>query len=268
VTERSPSPPQADRPLDPTTASGVAKIGAGGLFFFAASLFAGGILSAYGLVSLVAKAIIAEIGLSRLGVAWADDPEEAAPSSTKNVLRGIGMGLAASVLAALAAFVLGRAHFEPGGLVLATLGTGLVSAGATAVAHELFFRGLVLKLTSRIASTALRVVACGAAEAAFAFGQPGATVLEAAVLGTLGGITACLWLRDRAAYTAIGAHAGWLFGTRAVFRGGLFELAGSASFMGGLGAGAFSGGASWLVLACALVAAAASLRASRAAARA
>ena len=106
MTEKNTSSPPADRPLDPTTASGVAKIGAGGLFFFAASLFAGGILSAYGLVAVVAKAIIAEIGLSRLGVVWADDPEEAAPSSTKNVLRGVGMGLSASVLAALAALLL------------------------------------------------------------------------------------------------------------------------------------------------------------------
>jgi hypothetical protein len=268
VTEPSPSIPPVERPLEPVTAAGVVKIGAGGLFFFAASLFAGGILSAYGLVALVAKAIIAEIGLSRLGVTWADDPEEAAPTSTKEVLRGVGMGLSASVLAALTVFFVGRARFEPGGLVLATLGTGLVSAGATAVAHGLFFRGLVLRLTSRVPSTALRVAACGAAEAAFALGQPGATVLEAAVLGTVGGITACLWLRDRAAYTAMGAHAGWLFGTRAVFRGGLFELAGSASFMGGLGAGAFSGGAAWVVLACALLAAALSLRASRAGSRA
>jgi len=237
---------------DPGTLGGAFRLALGGLFFYGAALFAGGLLASYGLVAVVAQAILAEIGLSRLGVAWSADPDRTSPLGTGRAARGFGMGLVAALGATLLVLGFRAGTFAPGGIVLATLATGLLSAGATAVFHELFFRGLVLRLTEKVNSLSFRVGAAGAASFAAAFAQPGATFLEAAVAGTLGAALACLWLRERGAHTAMGAHAGWLFATRAVFRGGLFELSGSKNALGGLGAGPYTGVAAWIAVAIAL----------------
>ena len=81
--------------------------------------------------------------------------------------------------------------------------------------------------------------------------------------GTLGAAFACLWLRERGAHTAMGAHAGWLFATRALFRGGLFELTGSKNVLGGLGSGPYTGGAAWIAVAIGLGLAVFALKKSR-----
>lgn len=232
---------------DPGTLSGAMRLALGGLFFYAAALFTAALLSAYGLVAIVGQAIVAEVGLSRLGVAWSEDPD-ATVHGTKRALKGFGLGLVAVLGATLLVIAFRAGHFEPGGVVLATLATGLLSAAATSVFHELFFRGLVLRLTSKVGSLPVRIVAAGLASFALAMAQPGATWLEAAVEGTIGAAMACLWLRERGAHTAMGAHAGWLFGTRAVFRGGLFELAGSPSAFGGLGNGPYAGAAAGIAV--------------------
>lgn len=249
--------PEASSP-DVDTPAGLVKVAAGGLFFYGAALFASGLLAAYGLVALVAKAMLAEIGLSRLGVRWAFD-EEGSPSF--GVLgRGFGAGLAAACIVALLVVVTKAGHLEPGGLVVTTLATGMLSASATAVFEELFLRGLVLRLTSHVDRPSIRIGACALAQLAVALAEPGSTVLEAAVVATLGAAFAASWLRERSAYEAMAAHAGWLFGSRALFRGGLFELAGSKSLLGGLGAGPFAGALAWVVAAGAFVAALVALR--------
>lgn len=84
--------------------------------------------------------------------------------------------------------------------------------------------------------------------------MPGATPLEVLVAGLFGALMAALWLHDRGAVLACAAHAGWLFMTRSVLRGGVFELAGSSTLLGGNGAGRFVGGAAAGVLGASLVA--------------
>ena len=241
----------AAEPVRADTTAGVFKVAAGGLFFYAAALMTAGLLASFGLVAIVAKAILAEIGLSRLGVAWSFDPEKT--GSAGAMAKAFGAGLAASVFAALLVVVTRAGHFAPGGLVVATLATGLLSALATAVFQELFFRGLVLRVTEKVNLLSLRIAAGGAASFVGVLAEPGTTVLEAAVAGTLGATFAAIWLRERGSYGAMAAHTGWLFGTRAIFRGGLFELVGSKTLLGGLGSGPFAGGAAWVVAAAAFV---------------
>ncbi len=252
---RPPPPELADAPMTPANA---ARIAASGLFFYACGLLAAALLASYGLMAGVAQAIIAEWGLSRLGVRWSS-PTAASPSPASapaaRAARGFGLGVAAAALTTLLLLGSGAGHFERGGVVPATLAIGVLSAGASAVWSELFFRGLVLRLTEGVRLAPLRVVAAGLASSAATFTAPGATPLEAAVAGLFGALMAGLWLHDRGAFLACGAHAGWAFAARALFRGGLFELAGSNTLLGGYGAGPFSGGAAALVLVVALAAA-------------
>ena len=247
-------------PADPGTLGGAIRLALGGLFFYAAALFTAALLATYGLLALVAQAVVAEIGLSRLGVVWAEDPDSASTVGLRNALRGFAFGTCAALGATLLVIALRGGHFERGGVVPATLATGLLSAACTSVFHELFFRGLVLRLTEKAKVLSLRIAAAGVASFAATLAAPGATVLEAAVAGTLGAAMACLWLRERGAHMAMGAHAGWLFATRAVFRGGLFELAGGTTVLGGLGAGPYTGGAAWIAVAAGLLLAALALR--------
>ena len=157
---------------DPGTFGGALRLALGGLFFYGAALFAGGLLASYGLVAVVAQSILAEVGLSRLGVAWSEDPDRASPASTGRAARGFGMGIVAAIGATLLLLLFRAGTFAPSGIVLATLATGLLSAAAKAVFHELFFRGLVLRLTEKVNSLSFRVGAAGAASFAASLAEP------------------------------------------------------------------------------------------------
>jgi len=253
----------AAEPIRTDTVAGLVKVGGGALFFYGAALFTAALLASYGLVAIVAKAILAEIGLSRLGVSWSLGGEATAQARTLG--RGFVAGAFATVVVALLLWVTRAGHFAPGGVVPASLATGLLSAVATSVFEELFFRGLVLRLTEKVKVLSLRIAACGAASFVAALSEPGATVLEAAVAATLGAAFAASWLRERSSYEAMAAHAGWLFGARALFRGGLFELTGTKTLLGGLGAGPFTGAVAWAVAAAGFVLALVALRRAEAA---
>lgn len=250
----------AKAPLVPGT---VFKIALAGLFFHAAGLFTGALLSAYGLLATVLQAFLADYGLGRVGVRLRAPSDERPPLPLvgKGALVGFSLTLATTIVL----LVTKSGHFEAGGVVVATLATGLLSAGALAMWHELFFRGLVLRLTERVPSLAFRVAATGLASFAATLAVPEARPLEAVVEGLLGALLGCLWLEHRGGMVAVGAHAGWFFASRALFRGGVFELAGSSSALGGYGAGPFAGAAAASVLALGL--AVASVRLAKASAR-
>lgn len=247
----------AKAPLVPGT---VFKIALAGLFFHGAGLFAGALLSAYGLLATVLQAFLADYGLGRVGVRLRNLDDERAP--VPMVAKGAVVGFALTLGTTLLLLATKAGHFETGGIVVATLATGLLSAGALAMWHELFFRGLVLRLTERVPSLAFRVAATGLASFAATLAVPEARPLEALVEGLLGALLGCLWLEHRGGLVAVGAHAGWFFASRALFRGGIFELAGSSSALGGYGGGPFSGAAAAIVLSIGLVVAA--VRLSRA----
>lgn len=247
----------AKAPLVPGT---VFKVALAGLFFHAAGLFAGALLSAYGLLATVLQAFLADYGLGRVGVRLRNLDDDRAPIPF--VAKGAVVGFSLTLGTTLVLLATKAGHFEAGGLVLATLATGLLSAGALAMWHELFFRGLVLRLTERVPSVTFRVAATGLASFAATLAIPEARPLEALVEGLLGALLGCLWLEHRGGLMAVGAHAGWFFASRALFRGGVFELAGSSSALGGHGAGPFSGAAAAIVLSLGLAAAA--VRLSRA----
>jgi hypothetical protein len=241
----------AKAPLVPGT---VFKIALAGLFFHAAGLFAGALLSAYGLLATVLQAFLADYGLGRLGVRLRALSDERPPLPF--VAKGALVGFSLTLATTLVLLVTKSGHFEAGGVVVATLATGLLSAGALAMWHELFFRGLVLRLTERVPSLALRVAATGLASFAATLAVPEARPLEAVVEGLLGAFLGCLWLEHRGGMLAVSAHAGWFFASRALFRGGVFELAGSSSALGGYGAGPFAGAAAAVVLSVGLAVAA------------
>lgn len=237
------------------TPANAARVAAAGLFFHACGLLAAAMLASYGLAAVIAQAVIAEWGVSRLGVRWT--PESASATSTTTaarVGRGLALGAGAAVLTTGVLLATGAGRFERGGLVPTTLAVGALSATATAVWHELFYRGLVLRITDKVKNIYLRLAATGLASAAATAAMPGATPMEMLVAGLLGALMGGLWLHDRGAVLACAAHAGWLFATRSVFRGGVFELAGTTTLLGGDGAGPFAGGAAAGVLAALLLA--------------
>ncbi|HRH01117.1 MAG TPA: hypothetical protein PLR99_32985, partial [Polyangiaceae bacterium] len=249
--------PRKEPDLDaaPMTPGNAARVAAAGLFFHACGLLAAALLASYGLAAMIAQAVIAEWGVSRLGVRWtAEGAAPSTPSPMARGARGVALGAGAAALTTAALLATGAGHFERGGLVPTTLAVGALSAGATAVWHELYYRGLVLRVTEKIKQPYFRLLAAGLAEAAAAAAMPGATTLEVVVAGLFGALMAALWLQDRGAVLACAAHAGWLFTTRSVLRGGVFELAGTPTLLGGNGAGPFAGLAAAGVLAASLVA--------------
>ena len=248
---------EPDLDAAPMTTGNAARIAAAGLFFHACGLLAAALLASYGLAAMIAQAVIAEWGMSRLGVRWtaeraSDAPEP--PSPAARAARGFALGAGAAALTTAVLLATGTGRFEPGGLVPTTLTAGALSAAATAVSHELYYRGLVLRITEKVKYPYLRLLAAGLAGAAATAAMPGATPLEVLVAGLFGALMAALWLHDRGAVLACAAHAGWLFMTRSVLRGGVFELAGSSTLLGGNGAGPFVGGAAAGVLGASLVA--------------
>lgn len=247
---------EPDLDAAPMTPANAARVAAAGLFFHACGLLAGALLASYGLAAMIAQAVIAEWGVSRLGVRWtAEGGVPSAPSPIARAARGVALGAGAAALTTAALLATGAGRFDRGGLVPTTLAVGALSAGATAVSHELYYRGLVLRVTEKVKQPYFRLLAAGLAEAAAAAAMPGATTLEVLVAGLLGALMGILWLRDRGAILACAAHAGWLFTTRSVLRGGAFELAGTPTLLGGAGAGPFAGGVTAGVLGVALVAA-------------
>lgn len=250
------APREPDLDAAPMTPANAARVAAAGLFFHACGLLAGALLASYGLAAMIAQAVIAEWGVSRLGVRWTAEGAATAstPSPAARAARGVALGAGAAAVTTAALLATGAGRFDRGGLVPTTLAVGALSAGATAVWHELYYRGLVLRVTEKVKQPYFRLLAAGLAEGAAAAAMPGATPLEVLVAGLFGALMAALWLHDRGAVLACATHAGWLFTTRSVLRGGVFELAGTPTLLGGSGAGPFAGGVTAGVLAAALVA--------------
>jgi hypothetical protein len=126
---------------------------------------------------------------------------------------------------------------------------GLVSAGLFAMRDELLLHGLVLRALITVESPVARVLACGLTSAAAAFGDSAtATPSAVAMQGLLGIVFGALWVRDRGAWVAWGAHTAWLFATGALLQGGVSEAHVAMNPWGGAEVGPFGGHAAVVAL--------------------
>jgi len=243
------------KPLSPAesraAASSAWKIAGWGIAIYAATRLGAVIMENASLLSAVGQAVAAEWGVGRLGVAWSD-PTAPVPE-TSAIARRAGLGVLVGVVAAVVvvgflattrAVVLDRT--SP---VLSTVAVALVTAGLYAMRDELLLHGLVLRTMVTVEAPLPKVLACGLTSAAAAYGELGVFAPSAiAVQGLLGLVFGALWVRDRGAWPAWGAHTAWLFATSALMQGGIFEAHVAANRWGGAELGPLGGQAALLAL--------------------
>jgi Type II CAAX prenyl endopeptidase Rce1-like len=235
------------KPLSPSESraafASAGRVVAWGLGIYTATRIAAAVLETASLPAAVAQAVIAEWGVGRLGVAWSNPTAEVPTTST--IARRAGIGVAVGVvsaavvvgfLATTRAVILDRA--SP---AMTTALVALVSAGLYAMRDELLLHGLVLRALVTVDAPLAKVLACGVTSAAAAYGELGAAPSTIAVQGLLGIVFGALWVRDRGAWPAWGAHTAWLFATSALMQGGIFEAHVAATPWGGADRGPLGG---------------------------
>jgi hypothetical protein len=172
----------------------------------------------------LAGAVLVDLAAHRAGVRW-DEAEDALRRrrALLGALRGLAVAIAIVALTVVVCAAAGRVELRAGSLS-ASLGLGLLRAGAAGVRDEMLYRGIPLFVGARAGLGARASI--GYASLTGAAGLllvPGVT-LEAVVLAVaLGLLFAVLWQRSGAAWAAVGAHAGWVFFAGAGLRGGLVE---------------------------------------------
>lgn len=245
----------APKPLSPAesraAASSAWKIAFWGMAVYAGSRLAALLLQSLSLPAAVAQAVIAEWGAGRLGVAWSD-PTLPVPT-TGAIARRAGLGAAVGFVAA--AVVVGflattrAVLLERSSPSASMLVVGLVTAGLYAMRDELMLHGLVMRSLVSVEAPLLKVLACGLTSAASAYGElGGAFPMAIAAQGLLGLVFGSLWVRDRGAWPAWGAHTAWMFGTGFLMQGGVFEARVASTPWGGADAGPLGGIAAVIAL--------------------
>lgn len=222
-----------------------ARTAAWGLAIYTATRFIAIVLASASMASSVAQAIAAEWGAGRLGVTWSD--AHAPPPSSGQMAKRAAIGAAAGAIAAavllLIAWTTHAALVEKtqGALPWSLVAVGLVTAGLNAMRDELLLHGVTMRALSSVGSPVARSLACGITSAAAALGDPTATVRTAIAHLLLGTALGSLWVRDRGAWMAWGAHTAWLFVVGTLFGGGLAEMRVASSSWGGANAGILGG---------------------------
>jgi len=245
------SPKPLSRAESRAAATSAWKIAAWGLVVYAATRLGAVILENASLLSAVGQAVAAEWGVGRLGVAWSDPlapvPEAGAIARRAGV--GVGVGVVAAVVVVAFMVTTRAVVLDRTSPMLGTVAVALVTAGLFAMRDELLLHGLVLRALVTVPAPLPRVLACGLTSAAAAYGELGVMAPSAvAVQGLLGIVFGAIWVRDRGAWAAWGAHAAWLFATSALMQGGLFEAHVAASRWGGAELGPLGGQAALIAL--------------------
>ena len=209
------------------------------------------VLEKNSLPAAVVQAVLAEWGCGRLGVAWSDPtaplPEPKAIGKRAGI--GAGFGLLAGVVVVAFLLTTRAILLDRVSPTWQSVGLALFGAGAFALRDELILHGLVLRALVSVESPIAKVLACGLTSAAAAYGELGAGAGSAIVVqGLLGIIFGALWVRDRGAWPAWGAHAAWLFMTDFLMRGGLFEAHNAGTAWGGAEWGPLGGHAAVVAL--------------------
>lgn len=225
------------------------RTAAWGLAIWAAARTIAAALSQAALAALVAQVVLVEYGTSRLGVTWTEKPGAAAPAKRAAIGAGAGLVVAAAAFAVLVATGGASIRTNHGGTAISVVGLGLLSAALTAVRDELLLHGLVLRIVRDVPSIASKACACGVASAGAHLAAPDATVASAVAHALLGTALGAVWLRDRGAWMAFGAHGAWLFTTGTLLRGALRETDIAASAWAGGRADLLGGWAAVVTLA-------------------
>jgi membrane protease YdiL (CAAX protease family) len=220
-----------------------AKVIAWGLALYGAVEFVGIRLSAKAMGALAAQLVIAEWGAGRLAVAWSDPsaPPPTFGSIARRAAKGAATGTFAASLVVAFALATGAMTAHPNRPEPSELAIGLMSAALVAARDELLLRGVVIRAFRHACPPGVLLAICGGAAAAAEYGTLGApsdvTVPRLVVAGLLGVGFAALWLRDRGAWMAFGAHTAWSLATGAAIGGGLFDVRASDTLWGGAKAG-------------------------------
>jgi len=233
------------------SARAAVRVALWGLAVYAGTQLVAVVSESMSMASAVGQAILAEWGVGRLGVAWSD-PEAKAPTMgaiARRAAAGAGVGLALAAvtvgfLVTTRAVLLDRSH-----PALAAVLVALVTAGLYAMRDELLLHGLVLRVLVGVKSPLLRAASCGVASAAAAWGDPAsASPRRVMVQGLLGVVFGALWVKDRGAWPAWGAHTAWTFATALLLQGGAFDARTAEGSWGGGAAGPLGGTAAVLAL--------------------
>ena len=238
----------AERPLTPgasraALAAGL-RVAAWGMAIYAATRGAAMLLDARSMASLVAQAVIVEMGLGRLGVAWSD-PLAPLPDGgviARRALRGAAVGLVVAMGIVVFLWSTRAILVTSAQPAWASIAVALVGAGLVAMRDELLLHGLTMRALITVAPPLPRILACGVTSAAFTYGDGGGPYATA-TQGILGLVFGALWARDRGAWQAWGAHTAWLFGTAMLLDGGLLDARPATNAWGGGNAGALGGAA-------------------------
>lgn len=224
-----------------------------GLGVYGAARILGIVFASASMASSVGQAIVAEWGAGRLGVTWSD--AHAPPPSTgrmaKRALVGAGIGAATAMVVVALAWATRGALVEAtaGGVPWSLVVVGLVTSGLHAMRDELVLHGITLRALTSVGSPVARALACGLTSAGAALGDPSATPRSVAVQLLLGVVLGALWVKDRGAWMAWGAHTAWLFVIGTLLGGGIADMRVATSSWGGGDAGITGGTAALIALA-------------------
>ena len=213
-------------------AKDAARVGLFGLLLYPGVLLLARMFEHNATGALGAQFVLAEAGLGKLGVAWSNPHAKLATGReiAARALKGVRLGATVAAVAlalGLASHALIREASEPS---LSPLVLGALITAATAARDELLLRGLPIRLMvpvapslGRYGAAATLALIAAVAIAARAGGSDttaGDLAFSGASAVALGGI----WLRDRGAWMAFGAHAAFALLTGPLVRGGLIDL--------------------------------------------
>ena len=167
--------------------------------------------------------------------------------TTGAIARRAGLGAAVGLVAA--AVVVGflattrAVILERSAPAASMLVVGLVTAGLYAMRDELLLHGLVMRVARqrRGASPQGARLRAHVGRRRVRRGRRRRLRMAIAAQGLLGIVFGSLWVRDRGAWPAWGAHTAWLFGTGLLMQGGLFEARVASTPWGGADAGPLGG---------------------------
>jgi membrane protease YdiL (CAAX protease family) len=220
-----------------------AKTLAWGLALYGVVAFVGIKLSAKATGALAAQMVLAEWGAGRLAVAWSDPsaPPPAFGSIARRAARGAATGVLAGTLVVVFALLTRGMVAHPNRPEPVEIVVGLITAALVAARDEILLRGVVIRAFRHTCPPAVLLAICGGAAAAAEYGALGspsdASVPRLLVAALLGVAFAALWLRDRGAWLAFGAHTGWSLATGAAIGGGLADVRAANTPWGGADAG-------------------------------
>ena len=192
---------------------------------YAGVTLAGAFVAKNALMAVALQALFAEWGAGRMAVAW-NDPRCPVPGTSRVAqvtAQGVALGLGLTTLAVALVLLGGAATLSVAPAPWQAL-VGLWPAALAAVRDELLLHGMLIRVFSGALPVRALMVGGGLASAAAGLGDPSSSLMQALVAGLAGACFTSLWLRDRGAWRAVGAHAGWLWGSGTLARGALLDV--------------------------------------------